>query len=89
MSKKKKSEELEEYRDVTVADMNVEGMPWYKNPEEKKRADEMDELHISKDERRAMIKGAYRAFLPMFFIGLAIFCAAFGLIMLYFYLATK
>lgn len=28
MSKKKK-DDLEQYKDITVADMNVEGMPWY------------------------------------------------------------
>ena len=89
MKKKKKSDELEEYEDVTVADMNVEGMPWYKDPEEKKRADEMDDLRISRAERRAMVKGAYRALLPIFFIGLGIFCLAFGIMMLYFYLATR
>lgn len=28
MSKKKK-DDLEQYKDITVANMNVEGMPWY------------------------------------------------------------
>lgn len=27
--KKKKKDDLEQYRDVRVANMNVEGMPWY------------------------------------------------------------
>ena len=88
MSKKKKID-LEQYDDVTVAEMNVEGMPGYMDPEEKKLVGDMHDLHLSKDERRAMIKGAYRAMLPMFLIGLAVFCAAFGLVMLYFYFATK
>lgn len=89
MSKKKKRVDLEQYDDVTVAEMNVEGMPGYMDPEEKKRVGDMHDLNLTKDERRAMIKGAYRAMLPMFLIGLAVFCAAFGLVMLYFYLATR
>ena len=74
--------------DRTVADMNVEGMPWYKSPEEQKRQKEMDELNLSKGEKRAILKGAYAALLPAFLIGLAVFCAAFGIIMLLFYLAS-
>lgn len=32
---KKKKDDLEEYKDITVANMNVEGMPWYtKGPED-------------------------------------------------------
>ena len=81
-----KKDDLEEYKDVTVADMNVEGMRWYKNEEELERSKEMDSLKINKSERRAMMKGAFAAMLPMFFIGLAIFCAAFGLLVLFLYL---
>ena len=87
--KKNKTDELDEFRDVTVAEMNVEGMRWYKTPEEKKRSEEMDSLNLSKSERRAMIKGAYAALMPAFFIGLLVFCAAFGLLMLLFYFWGK
>ena len=74
--------------DRTVAEMNVEGMPWYKSPEEQKRQKELDELNLSKGEKRAILKGAYAALMPAFLIGLAVFCAAFGIIMLLFYLAS-
>ena len=84
-----KTDELDEFRDVTVADMNVEGMRWYKTPEEKKKAEEVESLKLSKSERRAMIKGAYTALMPAFFIGLLVFCAAFGLLMLLFYFWGK
>lgn len=84
-----KTDDLDEFRDVTVADMNVEGMRWYKNPEEKKRAEEIDSLKLSKSERRAMIKGAYAGLMPAFLIGLLVFCAAFGLLMLLFYFWGK
>ena len=88
-NKKKKNDELEKYSDITVANMNVEGMPWYKDEAEKKRTSEMHALNISKEERRAMIKGAYRAMLPAFLIGLLVICVSFGLVMLYFWLVTK
>ena len=85
--KKNKPEVLnEEDDDRTIAEMNIEGMPWYKSPEEEKNGREIDDLHLSKEESRAMIKGAYAALMPAFLIGLAVFSAAFGLIMLYFYL---
>ena len=86
--REKKKKDIDEYADYTVANMNVEGMPWYKSPESKKRAKEINSLNLSKSERRAMIKGAFAAMLPAFLIGLAIFCAAFGLLMLYFYLVS-
>jgi len=69
--------------------MNVEGMRWYKTPEEREKQKEIDSLHLSKAERRAMIKGAYAAMMPAFLIGFAFFCLAFGLMMLYFYLNTR
>ena len=86
--KEEKKNGVDEYADFTVADMNVEGMPWYKSPESKKRADDMNSLKLSRSERRAMIKGAYSALMPAFLIGLAVFCAAFGILMLYFYLVS-
>ena len=91
MSKKnkKKQNDLEEYRDVTVADMNVEGMRWYKSEEELENAEKMQSLQPTNSERRAMIKGAYAALLPTFFIGLLIFCAAFGLLVLFLYLNSR
>lgn len=89
MKKRKKTDSLDEYSDFTVANMNVEGMPGYISPEEKQRRNEINGLNISRAERRAMIKGAYRAMLPAFLIGLGVMCASFGLIMLYFWLVTK
>lgn len=35
--RKNRKDDLERYKDITVADMNVEGMPWYgKKPEEER-----------------------------------------------------
>ena len=80
----KRRKQEEELDDRTVADMNVEGMPWYRDAETKKRDKERAELKVTQSERRAMMKGAFAAMLPAFFIGLGIFCLAFALIMLYF-----
>ena len=89
MSKQSDNELLEQYRDVTVADMNVDGMPWYRDEEEQQEAEEFDSLQLTKEEEKAMIKGAYQALMPAFFIGLGVFCAAFGVLMLWFWLKTR
>ena len=39
MKEEKKKDDLEEYKDITVADMNVEGMPWYRTKKQKKQDD--------------------------------------------------
>jgi len=84
MKKRNTADELEKYRDVTVADMNVEGMPWYEEAGVKKNADELRELNLTKEERRAIIKGAYRAVLPAVGIIIGVFTVIFVLFMLYF-----
>ncbi len=52
----------------TVANMNVEGMRWYDPAKEEKaeKKRKVKELKVSRKERRAMIWGAYLAYLPMF-----------------------
>ncbi|MBR2970949.1 MAG: hypothetical protein IKC48_04050 [Clostridia bacterium] len=69
----------------TIANMNVEGMPWYEpNKEEKdKKKQQMEDLRITRKERRAMIWGAYLAYLPMLLVMLAGFGIAVLLIMLW------
>ncbi len=63
MSKKEKKKEDTLDTQTTFADMNVEGFRWYdptlKKGEKKKAAD------LSKKEQRALIRGAYKAMLPM------------------------
>ena len=86
---KKDDEILEQYKDVTVADMNVDGMPWYRDSEEQKHDEEMDSLKLTKAEERAIVKGAYQALLPAFFIGLGVFCLAFLVLMLWFWIKIK
>lgn len=89
MSKRKETDALlEEYKDVTVADMNVEGMPGYreKKPEQ---GEGLEAVKLTKAEERAMIKGAYQALMPAFFIGLGVFCLAFGVLMLLFWLKLR
>ena len=48
--------------ETTVADMNVEGFSWYDPNRKKKKA---DRIALTKKEQRAMMRGAFRAMLPM------------------------
>ena len=44
---------------------------------------------LTKAEERAIVKGAYQALLPAFFIGLGVFCLAFLVLMLWFWIKIK
>lgn len=66
----------------TIANMNVEGMPWYKSEKEQKKRKELMSLNISRHERRAMIWGAFLAYLPIYLI----IIGSFGLIFLVLYI---
>lgn len=87
MGNQKKRDDLDKYKDVTVANMNVEGMPWYRSPEEQKDCEDMKGVSLTKKECRAIIRGAFKAMLPAFLIGLGVFSAAFALII--FFLANS
>ncbi len=62
MAKKEKKEKTELDTQTTVADMNVEGFSWY-DPHKKKGK---ETPKLTKKEQRALIRGAYKAMLPMF-----------------------
>lgn len=47
-----------------IADMNVDGLPWYNPSCNKKSIDEQDKL--TKKEKRSLIKSGYLAYLPAF-----------------------
>lgn len=68
----------------TIANMNVEGFRWHIPEKSKRRKKELAELNITKEERRAMIKGALLAILPIAFAYIGIFLAI--MIFLYFWL---
>lgn len=72
---KRKKKQYDDDDGRTIANMNVDGMPWYEpNKEDKeKRRKRMEELKISRKEKRAMIMGAYLAYLPMFLCIIAAF----------------
>ena len=80
MAKKKKGDFDTE---TTFADMNVEGFKWY-DPQRKKRRYRNIEKP-SKKEYWAMVRGAFRAYAPMF---LSIICG-FALTVLLMYLWLK
>lgn len=85
-NEKKKSNDIEQNDNVSYTDMNVPGMPGYRDPEKIQQKKDMEEINLSPAERRAMIRGAYSALIPLFLLVLVVFCAAFGLLMLYLFL---
>ena len=58
--KKKRKPDID--METTIADMNVEGFRWY-NPDKKKGKRQVEKL--SKKEYWAVVRGAYRAMLPL------------------------
>lgn len=68
---------------ITIADMNVEGFRWYQSKETLRKKKRIRDLGLSKRERRAMIIGAYFAYMPIFFGILAGFTIAYGLFYLW------
>lgn len=61
--KQKKQKQRTEFVDDgrTIANMNVEGMPWYSPQKEKKISSVGEELFLSKKEERAMLGGVMKA----------------------------
>lgn len=68
-----------------IADMNVEGMPWYrknKQPERKKQKTNDPDRPTPK-ETRAMIRAAYKAYLPYLLIVLGVMAVVYVIGYLY------
>lgn len=86
MAMKKQKKQYDDDPGITIAPMDVEGMPGYEEKKIKEDKARINGMNISKSERRAMIKGAYLAMLPMLLVAVGMFCAAFGLVVLYMYL---
>ena len=79
--KQKKQDDLD--METSFADMNVEGMPWYDIF--RKNGAKKDKIQVTKKEYWAMVRGAFRAYAPMF---LSIICG-FGMMILLMYLWLK
>ena len=60
---RKRLREAELDTETTFADMNVEGFSWYNPNLKKQRAQKVD---VSRKEYWAMVRGVFRAMLPMF-----------------------
>ena len=67
--KERQSKRAELDTETTVADMNVEGFSWY-NPA-LKNGKKRNVPKLTKKEQRAMIRGAFRAMIPMLLCMLA------------------
>ncbi len=59
---KKENKKAELDTETTIADMNVEGFSWY-DPAKKKG--KQPPVQLTKEEQKALIRGAYRAMLPV------------------------
>ena len=72
MGKRKREEFEDDGR--TIADMNVDGMPWYL--EKKEKQPEPEKIELTKEESRAMMAGILKATLLVtlaFGVGLTLF----------------
>lgn len=67
----------------TIADMNVEGFRWYQSKKTQQLKKNLVEVDLSPKERRAIVKGAFLAFLPVFLVIVGSFIAVY-LLFLYF-----
>ena len=72
--KKQKKEKPQLDMETTFADMNVEGMPGY-DPKRKHR--KQNQVQLTRKEYWALVRGAYRAMLPMILCMLAGFALVF------------
>ena len=79
----RKKKEYPDDDNMTIADMNVEGMRWYTSKKEMQNRKNIAGITYSKKEKRAMIKGAFKAYLPMFLAGVIGFSVIFGLLYLW------
>ena len=81
MKKKDKKKKAILYTETTFADMNVEGFSWY-DPNRKKGKKTIEKL--TEKEQKALIRGAYRAVLPLIFCMVA--CGLLLMLLVYLWL---
>ena len=73
---KKKEQFVDDGR--TIADMNVDGMPW-----RARKAKSTDQPTLSKEERRVIIKEMYKKFFIVLAVVLGGFASAIGVVCLW------
>lgn len=64
----------------SITDLNIEGFSWYIPKRWKNEKNELADLKISKEERKAMILGAFSAILPVAGFVVLMYAGAFLLI---------
>ena len=75
MAKKEKRRKIDNLdMETTIADMNVEGFSWYDPNRGKRKA---QQTQLTKKEERALMRGAFRAMLPM------IICILSGMLLMF------
>lgn len=48
----------------TIANMNCDGFRWYKPPKEEEKKKEIDDLGLTKKEKRALVRQAFKQAIP-------------------------
>ncbi len=59
----------------TIADMNVEGMPWYK--QHKRNTTPSEPLYLTRAEKRAMFMGIMSELVPLILVIVVVFTLVF------------
>ena len=76
MAKREKRAKIDDLdMETTVADMNVEGFSWY-DPNKKAKSNGQP-TKLTKKEEHALMRGAFRAMIPM------IFCILSGMLLMF------
>jgi hypothetical protein len=82
MKKKQKKMNFEDHGE-TIANMNVEGFSWYQDEKSVKRKKTLIDLNLTTRERRALVGGAFKAYLPMFLVIIGGFLITYFLFLLF------
>lgn len=84
MFKKKKNKPQFDDHGETVANMNVEGFSWYQSEKTIKKKKMLMDVNLTPKERRAVVFGAFVAYLPLFLIIVSSFVIAYLLFYFFF-----
>jgi len=84
MFKKKKNKMIVEDHGETISNMNVEGFSWYQSEKTLKKKKMLMDVNLTPKERRAVVFGAFVAYLPLFLIIVSSFVIAY--LLFYFFM---
>lgn len=76
---KRKKQKPELDMETTIADMNVEGFKWYNPNKKSSQSSNQEPIKLTPKERRAIMKGAFKALAPFIVIVILAFVLVFAL----------